>query len=69
MYLSFIYSSYHLSQAVNNFPFVKVAATLIITPQGAGKTIAQQTAEKLLEMNAASQLNYTAPLFTDVQQT
>lgn len=50
-------------------PFEKVAATLAITPQGARKTIAQRMAEKLLEMNAASQLNYTAPLFTDVQQT
>lgn len=57
---------YHLSKAENNFPFVKVVATLVITPQGARKTAAQQSAEKSLEMNAASQLNYTAPLCTDV---
>lgn len=44
--LSFIYSIYHMSKAVNNFPVVKVAAILVITPQGARKTIAQQTAEK-----------------------
>lgn len=58
MYLSFIYTIYHLSKAANHFPFVKVAATLVITPQGARKTIARQTAEKVLEMTAASHLNY-----------
>lgn len=62
MYLSFIYTIYHLSKAANHFLFVKVAATLVITPQGARKTIARQTAEKVLETTAASQLNYL-PLY------
>jgi len=69
MYLSFIYSIYQLPKAGNNLSLVNVAAALVVTPQGARKTIPQQTAEKSLQMNGAFQLNYTAPLFTDAQQT
>lgn len=48
----FIYSIYHLSKAMNELPLVKVAAALVITLQGAGKTITQQTTEKLSKMSA-----------------
>lgn len=37
---------------MNELPLVKVAAALVITLQGAGKTITQQTTEKLSKMSA-----------------